>query len=207
MGAGLWRVPTPNVSFGSAHSVIQDNGVLTGAVPSTLTQNYLFSEHGAGVKPLALIGRQHEISEWLTIHDHKAIENRISAMPDIYMDMCYYTPGQRYKGLFPLHDAATQAAHGAVAMGGAMVPGGGSVIGSMFADMAGAISDGIGIIRDLFSNRTPKQPPMPCPRTHRVYILFTYYSEIKGKPLLKLGSGTVTFRQMQQTLIQAMKMI
>src|SRR5690625_3492408 len=101
MSADMWRVPSPSVSFGSAYSVIQDNGVLTHALPSSLTGNYLFSEHGAGVKPLALIGMQHEIARWLTIHRDIAIDNRIADLPDIYMDMCYYTPGQRYRGLFP----------------------------------------------------------------------------------------------------------
>src|SRR5690554_1119056 len=98
MSADMWRVPASRVVFGSAGSVIQDNGVLRHASPSSITGNYLFSEVGAGIQPLALIGRHHEIATWLAKRRETAIENRISDLPDIYMGMCYYTPGQRYKG-------------------------------------------------------------------------------------------------------------
>ena len=205
MSADMWRVPASKVKFGKAYSVIQDNGVLRHALPSSATGNYLFSEAGAGVMPLALIGLQHEIASWLAKHRDTAIENRIGELPDVYMGMCYYTPGQRYKGLFPLHDAAQQLVEGAVGIGGGFVPSAGG-IGSMVASGGSAASDSVGLFQKIFGGKK-KSPPKRSPGTHPVYILFSYLSSMRDKQMLHLGSGKVKFKDVEQTIIQAMKMV
>lgn len=205
MSADMWRVPAPKVKLGKMGSVIQDNGVLRYAATSSVTGNYLFSEVGAGVKPLALIGLRHEITTWLANHRERAIENRLSDLPDIHMGMCYYTPGQRFKGLFPLHDAFQQVAEGAVSIGGSFVPSAGGAA-STVAEIGGVISDGGSLLQKIFGSRK-KKTLKRSPGTHPVYILFTYLPSDRMKNLVQIGSGTVKFKDIEHQIIQAMKMI
>lgn len=60
----MWREPAPVVKEGKFFSVIQDRGTLQKAVKNS-NNEFLFSEKGAGVKPLVLIGSPVEIFEYL----------------------------------------------------------------------------------------------------------------------------------------------
>lgn len=203
MSADIWRVPASKVKKGGAFSVIQDNGVLRHAITAS-SGNYLFSEVGAGVMPLALIGLQHEIAEWLASYGDRAIENRIGELPDIYMGMCYYTPGQRYKGLFPLHDAAAQVTKGAIGIAGAFVPQATGLAGAV-ADTGKGASTAVKMFKTIFGGGE-KSSPGRSPGTHPVYVLFTYLPSVRDKQMVRLGSGVVKFKDIEGTVLQAMKM-
>ncbi|ECO0662441.1 hemolysin E [Salmonella enterica subsp. enterica serovar Give] len=103
----MWREPKPVVKEGKYYSLIMDRGELQKAVKSN-NNNYLFSEKGAGVKPLVLIGSPVEISEFMLQNKTRSIENHIKGLPDIYIGVTKYKPKQRFTGLFPLQDILTQ---------------------------------------------------------------------------------------------------
>lgn len=198
MSAQMYRVPASKVSRGKGYSVIQDNGVLRRALTSSVSDCYIFSEVGAGVMPLALIGTRHEIMEWLVDHSGRAIDNRIGELPDIYMGMCYYGPGNRYKGLFPVHDAMQQITEGAVAIGGAAVPSSGGVA-SAIAQTGGATSTSVDLFKTIFGGK--KKSVARSPTTHPVYIKFHYLPE---KHTSHIGSGRLKFKDIAYSISQGM---
>lgn len=97
----MWREPKPVVKEGKYYSLIVDRGELQKAVKSS-NNDYLFSEKGAGVKPLALVGSPVDIIEFMLQNETRGIENHIKELPNIYMGVTYYKPKQRFTGLFPL---------------------------------------------------------------------------------------------------------
>ncbi|GGC23695.1 hypothetical protein GCM10011363_45290 [Marivita lacus] len=132
-GAAMYRVPTPRISSGGGFSVILDRGELRGA--SRGGECFLFSEAGAGVESLVLIGTLPELKDWSDRYAKYRIENRISELPEIYMGMCPYVPGKRFKGLFPVNDFVVAMVHKSAGIGGAMLPSG--VIGSLGEGLRG----------------------------------------------------------------------
>ena len=186
-GADIWRIPASQVRRGGGGSVIQDNGMLSSAMPSSSRNGWLFSEVGAGVKPLALIGTYRELTGWCLDHSGMRIVNIINDLPDIYMGMCYYIPGNRYKGLFPMQDAIADVTSGVLGVAGGMVPGGAGV-GSAVASGGGAVSDSVGLFRSIFGKRKKKKPKM-SPSTHEIYVKFSY---LKQKNMSKIGTGEVS---------------
>ncbi|HET7408921.1 MAG TPA: hypothetical protein VFJ13_01850 [Paracoccaceae bacterium] len=204
MSADMWRVPASKVKKGGGGSVIQDNGMLRHAVTAS-SGNYLFSEVGAGVMPLALIGMWHEIGPWLEKNGNRGIENLIGDLPDIHMGMCYYTPGQRYKGLFPLHDSAAALAKGAIGLGGAFVPDptpGVTTVSEIIAGTGKGASTATKMAKTIFGGK--KKSSKPTLNTHPLYFLFTYLPSIRNQKLVRLGSGTVKFQDIKLTVIGAM---
>lgn len=103
----LWRVPAPVVKEGKYSSVIEDRGVLKKAIADS-NSNYLFSEVGPGVQPLAIIGTRMEVAAYLIGKKDKKIVNKIAALPDIYMGVTPYKKGERFRGLFPAQDFGIQ---------------------------------------------------------------------------------------------------
>lgn len=103
----LWRVPAPVTRQGKYSSVIEDRGVLKKAIADS-NNNFLFSETGPGVQPLAIIGTREEIAAYLISKKGQKIVNKIATLPDIYMGVSPYLPGDRFKGLFPVNDFGIQ---------------------------------------------------------------------------------------------------
>ncbi|WP_198361239.1 hypothetical protein [Burkholderia ubonensis] len=108
-GAGIWRVPAPVVYDGVFGSVIKDRGEMHRAVPNQHGE-FVFSEVGAGVQPLAIIGTPAQIAEFMLKHETRGIENKIADTPDIYVGVTKYVPNAQFTGLFPLGDAVVQLA-------------------------------------------------------------------------------------------------
>lgn len=88
-------------------SVIIDRGELKKAIPGQ-KGDYLFSEVGAGVKPLVFIGTVQELVRFLYENKALKIENTIKELPYIYMSASYYRPQERFEGITPVHDAINQ---------------------------------------------------------------------------------------------------
>ena len=103
----LWRVPAPVVKQGKYSSVIEDRGVLKKAIADS-HGNYLFSEVGAGVQPLAIIGTRMEIAAYLMGKTGQKVVNSVSSLPDIYLGISPYKAGERFRGLFPANDFGIQ---------------------------------------------------------------------------------------------------
>jgi len=103
----LWRVPAPVVKEGKYSSVIEDRGVLKKAIADSHS-DYLFSETGAGVQPLAIIGTRTQIAAYLIGKKNQKVVNKIASLPDIYLGISPYVAGERFRGLFPANDFGIQ---------------------------------------------------------------------------------------------------
>jgi len=184
MPAHMFRAPASvvkKVGKGISSGFVQDNGQMRGAPPAS-NGYYLFSEVGAGVKPLVLVGTHNDITEFLMLKKNSGIENRIQTLPDIYMNITHYRPAPRFTGLFPFHNTIVQL----VKDFARFVP------GSKLTDLAGAAGD----IKDAlnakgYANRySSKNSKAPA---NLVAITWTYLS---GKGYEQIGSGTVNFSAM-----------
>lgn len=187
MAADMWRVPAARVHQVGALSFVQDNGVLTHASTATSTGNYLFSEVGAGVKPLALIGLWHEVINFLANRPTTAIENRIADLPDIYMGAGFYRPGERFKGLFPIHDAIQQLTENAM----------GFVPGNTITDIGGIVADVGGAIHNKV--KSSRKTTAPSMASTPVVVTFSY---LPATDTIKVGSGSVDFKTLQPQVVK-----
>jgi hypothetical protein len=104
-----WRVPAPELKLGKHHSVIIDRGELKKAVAAT-NGNYLFSETGAGVQSLVIVGTPVQITEFLLNHQRHAVESQIAKLPKIYMGISPFKPKTRFTGVFPVNEMLVKVA-------------------------------------------------------------------------------------------------
>jgi hypothetical protein len=210
MAAEMWRVPVSEVKLASGGAVIEDRGVLRKAILAS-NRKYLFSEVGAGVQALALIGLWHEVLNFLAARPGCGIDNRIKELPEIYMGMSYYRPGQRFVGLFPLNEAVTsiigQVAGIAGAGLGSVLPGASSTAGQVLSGATEVIG-GVKDVRDVRDDSTkfhwkkkPESKKKQTLATNAVYIKFSYLQE---KGMEKIGSGNVGFKELHPIVLAAL---
>lgn len=184
------REPASQVKLvGSA--VIQDNGVLT---PTMRASNgcYLFSEVGAGVKPLVILGHKLNVYAYLLANDEQEIENRIEDLPGIYLSVEPYKPGARFVGLFPLHDAVKALVQGAAAF----------APGSELTDLVGAVKDikeSVEFTQGKWSaTTTSKAPPA---KVGEIYVRLHY---LQATGAVKIAEKKVSFRFIYEALKRAL---
>jgi len=194
MAADIWRVPASVVKLGSAMSVIEDRGMLQHASTASNGQ-YLFSETGAGVRPLALIGLWHEVLNFLAKRPGSGIDNRIGELPDIHLGVCFYRPGQRFTGLFPVHDAIASITSQVVGIAsgglGNLVPGSSHPVQmglSAVNNVLGAVKDGKEALQPVVGKK-PRPPNMKL-ASNEVYIKIGYLPESGMK---RIGTGSLGF--------------
>ncbi|WP_226780754.1 hypothetical protein [Oceaniglobus trochenteri] len=198
--ASIWRVPAPRVRRGGGHSVIQDNGMMRSATMASSVNGWVFSEVGAGVQPLALIGTAHGLAEWCAVHREQKIVNLIADLPEIYMGLCRYVPGNRYKGLFPLHDSGAAIAKTAAgfAVGGAKTAiGTPDGVAKTAASLGKTIASGYKQVRTIFPGKA--KPPKLRGSGHDLYVKISYLPE---KNMMKLGEGKVTIEALGAQLFR-----
>lgn len=188
MAADFWRIPASVVKVVGGGSVIQDRGVLRHAVPSG--NQYLFSEKGAGVQSLALIGLWHEVLNFLARRPQGGIENRIIDLPEIYMGVSYYQPGQRFTGLFPVLDAVRDLSGQLVGLAGGglgnVLPGPTGAVQSAFSNvlsLIGGVKDGKDALQPVLQGQ-PKKPNLKL-ASQEVYVKFSYLPEGSMKPIAR----------------------
>ena len=121
MKVKVYREVGPVLKLGQLNSVIQDHGYLKPALP-TSNGYYLFSETETGAKPIVLLGAFDDLMEFLSSSKTLGIENRIEEIPHIYMGSVLYVPGERFTGLFPIHDFIYQLVKQTADLGAAIVP-------------------------------------------------------------------------------------
>lgn len=202
MAADFWRVPASVVKKGGGGSVIQDRGVLHHASTASSNGQYLFTETGAGVQALALIGLWHEVLNLLAKRPGCGIDNQIADLPDIYMGVCYYRPGQRFTGLFPVHDAVRD-------VGGQVVGIAGAGLGNVLPEASGPVRQVVSAVNGLIGGAKdgkdalqpvlggkPKPPNMTL-ASNDLYIKFSYLPEAGMK---RIGSRHVGFDQLHGIL-------
>lgn len=181
----MWREPKPVVNKGKHYSLIVDRGELQKAVKNS-NNDYLFSEKGAGVKPLVLIGSPVEISEFMFQNETRGIENHIKELPDIYMGVTQYKPKKRFTGLFPLQDILTQT----IDQVSKFVP------GTDITDAAGVPSDLKALKQAILAMKQKDKTS-----ENKLYVKFSYLPE---DGMVKIGRKTVSFgrilEQMQQSI-------
>lgn len=178
----LWRAPQATVKAGSNYSVIVDRGELKKAVASS-NGNYLFSESGAGVQSLVLIGTSTQLIEYLINNKHRLIENRITVLPEIYIGIAPYVPKQRFTGLFPIGDSVTAV----VTQLTDFIPGGGAW--RDIASIPGTLS-GLKAGIDKLSNAQKQSGTV-------LYVKLSYLPEDK---MTLLGKNTISFDQVLNAL-------
>lgn len=186
----MWRIPSSKVVQSGRFCFVEDRGMLTRAVVSSKTGNYLFSEVGAGVNPLALIGMHHGIVHFLNMHSARRIENRIATLPDIYMGVAFYTPGKRYKMLDPVGDSALAIVKGIADM----------APGTTLTDAAGAAGTIFEMIRSLFKKKKPKHSLSST----KLYVKFSYLEE---KGMVKIGTGSVAMSDIRVALARVLPQV
>lgn len=171
----MWREPAPVVKEGKFFSVIQDRGTLQKAVKSS-NNEFLFSEKGAGVKPLVLIGSTVEIFEYLKKNETCGIENHLQEIPEIYMGITSYIPRKRFSGLFPLQDFLVQTLEQVLKF----VP-----AGTVITDAAGIPAD----LKELYSITNSLNSKEKSDGD----ILYVKFSYLPEDGMQKIGSRLVSF--------------
>jgi hypothetical protein len=197
MPASMWREVGGQVHVkGSA--VIEDRGHLRGAAPAS-DGYYWFSEVGAGVQALCMIGKKDEILDWMWNRKHSGVRNVIADLPEIYMGVTEYKPGVRFRGLFPVGDALQAIVEGFAAM----------APGSELTDVVGAIKDikentqkiKKGFTWFSFFKGEKKQKTIPG----EMYVKFHYLQD-KGMEMTRIGKKKVGFGAIYQILAYLWKM-
>ncbi|WP_413650344.1 hypothetical protein [Pantoea sp. B65] len=171
----MWREPQPVVKEGKYYSLIVDRGELQKAVRNSRNE-YIFSEKGAGVKPLVLIGTPVEISTFLLQHETRGIENQIAELPDIYMGITKYVPRKRFIGLFPLSDLLITTVEQA----------------QKFLPFGTIITDAAGMPGDLKSLHDALEKLQETEKGSG-QILYVKFSYLPEDGMTKIGSKTISF--------------
>jgi hypothetical protein len=180
MTARMFRAPVSIVKNSGFGSVIQDNGAMRNAPPAS-NGYFLFSEVGAGVKPLCLVGEWDDVLRFLLERKHSGIQNQISDLPEIYMSVEKYRPGPRFVGLFPFHDAIVDL----VEKFADFFP------GNKATDIIGGIKNiGDGIKGGGYAKTYSSRTSVP---SNLVAISWHY---LQSKGMEKIGSETITFAAM-----------
>lgn len=171
----LWREPVPVVKAGKYQSIILDRGKLTKAVRNSQNE-YVFSEKGAGVKPLVLIGTPTQVIDFLLENESRGIENHIEALPDIYMGVSSYAPSERFSGLFPLNDIFIKAVENVQKF----LP-----VGTDITDAAGTPSD----VKEMYQ----KIHELNDKQKSQGKVLYVKFSYLPEKGMQKIGKNSISF--------------
>lgn len=178
----MWREPPPIVKEGKFFSVIQDRGTLQKAVKNS-NNEFLFSEKGAGVKPLVLIGSPVEIFEYLEKNQTRGIENHLQETPEIYMGITKYVPHKRFNGLFPIQDFLVKTLEQVLKF----VP-----TGTVITDAAGIPADLKELYRITNSFKSKEKSSGDL-----LYVKFSYLPE---DGMQKIGTRSVSFGRILQLM-------
>jgi len=185
VAAYMYRIKKGKV-HASGSAVIEDRGYLYRAA-SAGDKNFLFSERGAGVDEMALVGTRQEIMIWLGQHYLHRIENRIADLPDIFLGVEPYVPGQRYKGLFPLHDTLKAIFDSSVGIFGP---------GNTSTDIIGGANDLKAALefKPEIGHSERRTPPK---YSGELYIKFSY---LQGEKMEWIASNQISLKTVRELL-------
>ncbi len=183
--AEVYREPSQQLLSGKHFSIVIDRGKLQKAIRDS-SGNYLFSEVGAGVKPLVFIGTMQEIVKFLYAKRNIEIRNKIQCLPYIYMSAAYYRPKARFEGIFPVHEAI-------------------NTLGKSLLDFV-PIPDNVATVADILSNSKALQETLnvfasnkkQCPESKLIYLKISY---IKDVGAVEVGKNAVSFASILYKLL------
>ena len=103
---GIWRASAPLVQKGQFFTFFEKKESLKKAIKASDGKSFLFTEKGAGVCPLVIIGTPLQILiEVANQADMDSqINNQIEDLPVIFYGISPYVEKGPYKALTPLHD-------------------------------------------------------------------------------------------------------
>ncbi len=186
MSANLYRIVRGQVHKGGMGSVIEDRGYLRRAMAAS-NGYYLFSERGAGVQELVLLGTRTDVLVWLGSNYTSGIENLIADLPGIYMGVEPYKPGVRFKGLFPVHDVTKALFDATMGMFGPS---------NTLTDAVGAISDlktALEFKPEIGVSEKTKPPKV----NGELYIKFSY---LPAEKMTFIGKRRIDFQTIRKLL-------
>lgn len=171
---------------------------------------YTFNHSGLAVHPLVILGEnKSDVFAYLERYKTHSIYNKVGIptvemfddadgiedMATIYMSVSPYTPGKRFTGLFPLHDAVQAVVQGAAAF----------APGNTITDVAGAGCDLASSIKQFFMNASPATPNKNN-YFGPLYIKFHYLTDttaksagLDGRPV-KVASTKISFESIKALL-------
>ena len=185
--AEIYREPNQKLLAGKIFSIVIDRGKLQKAIPSS-SGNYLFSEVGAGVKPLVFIGTMQEIIKFLYEKRKIEIRNTIPCLPYIYMSASYYHPKEQFEGISPVHDAIKEITKFFI-MEPVSVP-----VGSEVATAVADLATDSKILSKIIARFKKKQ----CPESPLIYLKISY---IKDVGAIEIGKKEVSFESILYKLL------
>jgi hypothetical protein len=177
MPAEIYRVAS-----GEVHAVgtilFEDAGALRHAVQDT-HGNYSFSEAGAGVQPLAIIGTEVGVKNFFITHSSAKLVSTVPENLTMYMSVEAYRPTPRYETLNPVGDSTNAVAAAAASF----------APGNMFTEIAGAIGDSVSSLKKLFvEEKKPKKKRAAAPLK---YCIGLHY--LPGDRMERIGSASIEF--------------
>ncbi|MCU8068044.1 hypothetical protein L5L78_23605 [Shewanella sp. SM34] len=172
----FWRDPSTIVTQGNFFSIMQVTEDMKKAIKDSKGQ-YLFSEVGAGIKAIVLIGTSVQVFNYLEENSSVYIENQIKELPEIYVGVANYIKKAKYIGLFPLQDILVQAVNQA----SAFTP------GNIVTD-AGGVPQNLKGLYDVTHAMSSKEQSVG----QLIYVKISYFKEDKmelvGKSRISLGN-------------------
>ena len=190
MTAKMFRAPASVVKQGGAGAVIQDNGMMRGTAPAS-NGYYLFSEVGAGVKPLCLVGTWDDLLRFLMERKTSGVQNQIGTLPDIYMSVEKYRPKPRFVGLFPFHDSVKAVIEGITDL----------FPGNWMSDLVGGLKNVRDNVGQGYANMQSSKTSAPS----NLLVITWHYLQSKG--MERIGSGTISFAAMYGVIDQKLNAI
>lgn len=176
MEAILFREPN-SVILKKENILVVDRGELHKAIPAS-NGSYLFSETGAGVKPLVFLGQFSDIIKYLVGQKDKKIENRIQELPKMYASACFYSPGKRFVGVSEIHSATS----GLIKSVLSFVP------GTVLSDFLSGSVNFMKTMMDIFKDGK-KEKTLP---SQRIYLKISYLPSEEGE--VEVGEKEICFK-------------
>ncbi|WP_166924283.1 hypothetical protein [Flavobacterium poyangense] len=171
----MYREPAAELIKVPWHGIVLDRGVLKKAIKNSRGE-YLFSETGAGVQPLIVIGTLPEIVDFFYSHKETIISNEIKSLPDIYIGVSKFLERSRYDGTFPIQGAINALTKSILDF----------VPGSTIIDVLSNATTFGTILKDILNGKSKMK------QTDLLYLKISYIndSENNGK---KIGTGKTSF--------------
>lgn len=178
---GIYREPNQELLQGKYYTIVQDNGDFKKALRDS-DGNYLFSEKGAGVKPLVFIGTTRELIKFLYENRTLRIVNKIATLPSIYIRVTYFENKPRFKSITPVHDAIQQITQTVKSF----IPNPLSDSITNRLDIRSALED-VKTYLDADSSNEANEKPND---SKLIYLKISY---LKDKGAIKIGEKSITF--------------
>ncbi|MDX6191933.1 hypothetical protein SGQ83_21465 [Flavobacterium sp. Fl-318] len=179
----LYREPSPQLIRVPWQGIVLDRGVLKKAIKSS-KGDFLFSEQGAGVQPLVIIGKLSELVDFFYMNQNVFISNEIRTLPDIYIGISKFIEKERYDGTYPVNIAINALTRSILDF----------IPGNSIIDVLSNTVTFRNILKDLInSNHGERQ-------TDVLYLKISYLNDFQNNGK-KIGSKKISFETIFRYLL------